>query len=841
MTTDLDIYLLDITDTTVLSAGEDDNTGAFGTQFPHEYLDHTVGVTTDVQLVVARRSGSIGAPRFKVVFFDGYGIIDAEYLVPSPGDTVGPTVTGHGCAPNMISLWSHSRSWRRYDSGILLIPRPVHFLLRAGIGTTPAAPIAPLTVAKPELVASHCVSTTFFYQSGPPYIFCGTSAASPHGAAVAALLMSFRPAATPALVQNVLIAGAAPMSGGPNAVGAGRIDALASMNALAAALGSPPVATKAFAPTTITAGANSTLTITLTNPTATALTGVSFTDAFPAGLVVSAAPNLTNTCGGTATGTAGGNALSLTGGNLAGNAGCAVTIAVTSASASPYLNSTGPIASSAGAGTAATATLTVTAPTPPPVAAKAFTPSTITLGANSTLIVTLTNPTGTALTGVSLTDSFPAGLVVATAPNLTNTCGGTAAGSAGSNVLSLTSGSLAGNGSCSVAVVVTTAVAGPYLNSTGPIASSAGPGTAATATLTVTAPTPPPVAVKAFAPSTITAGANSTLTVTLTNPAATALTGLAFTDNFPAGLVVSITPNLTSTCGGTATGTAGSASLILTGGSLAGNAIYTVTVLVTSATAGAYPNSTGPIASSAGAGTAATATLTVTAVNPCTQLQLINCQSTTNNNPSGTAVATSTTATGSITATCQGTGTITAGRYAASPVGQTPFTASNFFDVKISSPNTCTTLTIVDCDLAGATPVQWWNALTTSWQPVSNQTFSPGPPPCVTMTLTAATSPSIAQMTGTIFSAQIAVNQSLAPIPQVFQNPNAIQSVLGGIGNGTRNNTPVPGATAPVNPRSAALANDQATVAPAAPLILRPPNTGDAGLAAPRRWRISSW
>jgi len=57
-------------------------------------------------------------------------------------------------------------------------------------------------------------------------------------------------------------------------------------------------------------------------------------------------------------------------------------------------------------------------------------------------------------------------------------------------------------------------------------------------------------------------------------------------------------------------------------------------------------------------------------------------------------------------------------------------------------------------------------------------------------------------------------------IPQVFQNPAAIPAILGGIGNGTRNNTPVPA-------RPAVVAPDQ--VAPLQP-VLRPPATGDAGL-----------
>jgi hypothetical protein len=62
-------------------------------------------------------------------------------------------------------------------------------------------------------------------------------------------------------------------------------------------------------------------------------------------------------------------------------------------------------------------------------------------------------------------------------------------------------------------------------------------------------------------------------------------------------------------------------------------------------------------------------------------------------------------------------------------------------------------------------------------------------------------------------------------IPQNVQNQNAV-AILGGIGNGTRNNTPVAARPVVVAPQI-----DQP--------VLRPPNTGDAGLArgASRVWR----
>jgi len=131
--------------------------------------------------------------------------------------------------------------------------------------------------------------------------------------------------------------------------------------------------------------------------------------------------------------------------------------------------------------------------------------------------------------------------------------------------------------------------------------------------VTVNAPaaTPPTVA-KSFSPASITAGGTSRLTITLTNASASAITGIAFTDTYPAGLVTATTPNIATTCGGTSSSTAN--SLSLTGGSLLGNSSCTVAIDVTAATDGSYVNDipAGAVTSSAGSNTAATtATLNV--------------------------------------------------------------------------------------------------------------------------------------------------------------------------------------------------------------------------------------
>jgi hypothetical protein len=68
-------------------------------------------------------------------------------------------------------------------------------------------------------------------------------------------------------------------------------------------------------------------------------------------------------------------------------------------------------------------------------------------------------------------------------------------------------------------------------------------------------------------------------------------------------------------------------------------------------------------------------------------------------------------------------------------------------------------------------------------------------------------------------------------IPQVFQHP------VGGIFNGTRNNTPTPVRPAASLPITAPRTGQGTDGFP----VLRPPSTGDAGLLTLRTMRISAW
>lgn len=376
----------------------------------------------------------------------------------------------------------------------------------------------------------------------------------------------------------------------------------------------PPTITKAFAPTSVPINGTSTLTLTIANPDGVTLTGVAVSDTFPSGLIIATPNGATNTCGGTLTATAGTGVVSLTGGSITANSSCAINVNVTSAAAATYNNTTGTVSSTNGGtgATSNTATLTVTTP---PTITKAFGTGSIALNASTSMTLTITNPSATvSQTGLAVSDTFPAGLVVATPNGLSNTCGGTPTATAGTGVVSLTGGSLGTSASCQIIVNVTGTTAGSKTNTTGAVSSTnQGTGNTASATLTVIAP---PTITKTFSPTSMPIGATSTLTLNFANPAANgavALTGVAVSDALPAGLQVAATPATTNTCGATFAPNPGDTALTVSGGTVPGSSgTCAVSVAITATTSGSKVNTTGNVSSTnGGTGTTASATLAV--------------------------------------------------------------------------------------------------------------------------------------------------------------------------------------------------------------------------------------
>jgi uncharacterized repeat protein (TIGR01451 family) len=253
----------------------------------------------------------------------------------------------------------------------------------------------------------------------------------------------------------------------------------------------PAAITKSFSPTSVAVNGTSTLTLSITNPNPTNLTGVSVTDSFPSGLQIAATPMLTTSgCGaGTITdpsnGALGGGdaGIKINNATVANATACVITVKVTPTTEGDKINTTGTVSSTeGGTGLSATATLGAVAA---PSFTKNFAATNLAVGDATTLTFTITNNSSTtSLTGVSFTDTLPAGMVVATPVNLSGSCGtGTITANAGAGTIQLAGATLATSASCSLTVDVTATSAGTKNNTVDLTTNQTGTGPTATDSL----------------------------------------------------------------------------------------------------------------------------------------------------------------------------------------------------------------------------------------------------------------------------------------------------------------------------------------------------------------------
>jgi uncharacterized repeat protein (TIGR01451 family) len=267
--------------------------------------------------------------------------------------------------------------------------------------------------------------------------------------------------------------------------------------------------------------------------------------------------------------------------------------------------------------------VTLTALHGPPTIAKSFGLATLALNESTSLAFTLTNSDpGAGLTGVSFSDTLPAGLVVATPNGLTGTCGGAVAAVAGGGSVTLANGVLPASGSCAIAVNVTGVTTGAKHNTTSAVVSNEG-GVGGTASASLTVVVPPTIA-KHFGVANLSLNGTTTLTFTLANPdQVTALTGVSFTDALPAGLVVATPNGQTGACGGTVAAAAGSGNVSLSNGALPAGGSCTIALNVTGVTLGAKNNVTSAVTSNEG-GAAGTASASLTVVPATTGIPTVS-------------------------------------------------------------------------------------------------------------------------------------------------------------------------------------------------------------------------
>lgn len=206
------------------------------------------GSQQTVQFVVNRFAGGAPPPRIKLALLEnGSGVTAVEYPRSTGTDVVGPTIFGHNGAADAVSLaavpYDDSAVAEEYSSR-----GPVTHYFGPVNGTTAAEPLPSAEVrSKPDIAATDCGMTTFFAsfsKAESVWRFCGTSAAAPHAAAVAALMSEAKPTAEPAEIKGALLASAVPVGEGESefgdcAVGTGLVNAVGAVEDLLTPV--PPV------------------------------------------------------------------------------------------------------------------------------------------------------------------------------------------------------------------------------------------------------------------------------------------------------------------------------------------------------------------------------------------------------------------------------------------------------------------------------------------------------------------------------------------------------------------------------------------------------------------------
>jgi LPXTG-site transpeptidase (sortase) family protein len=354
--------------------------------------------------------------------------------------------------------------------------------------------------------------------------------------------------------------------------------------------------TKQFSPASFSAGGTTTLIITLQNPTGSPYTGVNFTDNLPAPLTVVSVT--ANTCGGTVSVTT--TSVSLMGGTIPAGSPialgtCTISVQVTApggTSSGTFVNTipVGELSTDQGVGNLRPANANVTVRGTDLAGIKSFSPSSIRAGGNSRLRIDIFAPNDTNLTNFSVTDNLPVGVTVSnsTSPTVTG-CGAAAVLDAptGATTVSLTNGEILASQRCRIDVYVTSTTLGLHSNTISPAnitnTENRVPAGNLTSTLTVTGGSNLSITlVKGFDPLTVFGGAASTMSILLINPETVALTGIAFTDNMPGGMILANPLNFdVGTCGGTLSGVPGASTFSFSGGSLPASETCTLTLSAT--------------------------------------------------------------------------------------------------------------------------------------------------------------------------------------------------------------------------------------------------------------------
>jgi uncharacterized repeat protein (TIGR01451 family) len=361
----------------------------------------------------------------------------------------------------------------RNDSGVAL----TNFGFVDNVTTTMGGAPGGVSILAAPAPTNDCGMTL---PGGPPsattLTFTGGSLAAGATCTITFSVQTFANTATGARTNTIAVNG---VTGTPP-VG----DAIKNLIAISGTLNvaAPSVASKSFSPSSVPAGTDTLLTITVTRPNgAPAWANFTITDNLPAGHTVSpvAATPAGNACIGNLNAPVGGGTIVFTSTTPpANNTSCTirVNVRVPSGTAGTATNTITPgqfVVDFVGGGSYSNTgniTANITRFTATVSLTKSFDPAVVDLLGVSKMFLRIVNTAGNAvnLTGVNLTDTLPAGLVIANpaSPAFTGTgCAlGTLTATPGDNKVTLTNASVNAGRTCSIEVMTQALAAGNLIN-----------------------------------------------------------------------------------------------------------------------------------------------------------------------------------------------------------------------------------------------------------------------------------------------------------------------------------------------------------------------------------------
>jgi uncharacterized repeat protein (TIGR01451 family) len=172
----------------------------------------------------------------------------------------------------------------------------------------------------------------------------------------------------------------------------------------------------------------------------------------------------------------------------------------------------------------------------PPTIIKSFSAATVGLNESTTLTFTITNPNPAVdLTGVSLNDNLPSGLIIANPDSMTGSCDLGVITPSVTNI-NMVGATILANSSCTFSIDVFAQTVGNQVNTTDPVTSNEG-GTGGTATASVQVVTPDLTITSTHTGNFLRPQTGATYTLTVTNSGASTTTQLVtVTDTLPSGL-----------------------------------------------------------------------------------------------------------------------------------------------------------------------------------------------------------------------------------------------------------------------------------------------------------------